>query len=180
VSFGDPVFLSDFLKTEEKDLFTLDRYERLDRVQHFADRLLVQIGSSMPVTPVCIVSHVLLSLGSDRVRLDDLILMVGQVRDRIKAQGGRIVLGRDFESSIESLSHLKKEEKTRKKELISFEESFIASEESKETVDVALDLLKRRKIVWLRNGEILINEKKKPLLEFYSNSLKQLLQGQAS
>jgi glycerol-3-phosphate O-acyltransferase len=175
VSFGNPVFLSDFLKAEEKDIYQLDRYERLDRVQYFADRLLGQIALSMPVTPVCVVSYALLSLEHDRVRLDDLALTVGRIRDKIKAQGGRIVLGRAFESSIESYSHLKDEEKTRKRELVSFEESFITSEEAKETVNVALDLLKRRKMVWLRNGEVLINEKQKPLLEFYSNSLKQLL-----
>lgn len=176
VSFGDPVFLSDFLKTEGKDIFALDRYERLDRVQHFADSLLVRIGSSIPVTPVCIVSHVLLSIGSDRVRLDDLILNVGRIRNMIKRQGGRIVLGRAFEGSMESYSHLKEEEETRKRELVSFEESFLESEEAKETVDVALDLLKRRKMVRLLNGEVFINEKKKPFLEFYSNSLKQFQQ----
>ena len=175
VSFSDPVFLSDFLKTQEKDIFTLERYDRLERVQDFADSLLTKIGSTMPVTPVCIVSHSLLSFKNVIVHLDDLTLSVAGMRDKIKASGGRIVLGRAFESNVESLIHLKDEEDSRKNELVSFEQNFLASEEAKETVDVALDLLKRRKIVSIRSGKVVINTKKKDLLEFYSNSLSHLL-----
>jgi glycerol-3-phosphate O-acyltransferase len=176
VSFGDPVFLSDFLRTEETDIFLLDRYARLDRVQQFADRMLLRIGTTMPVTPVCIVSHALMSFESDRVRLDNLTLAVARIRDRVKMKGGRIVLGRAFESSLESYSHLKEEGETRKRELLSFEEGFIASEEAKETVDVALDIMKRRTMVRLQNGEVFTNGKMKPFLEFYSNSLRPLLE----
>lgn len=175
VSFGDPVLLSDFLKAEEKDIFTLERYDHLVRVQELADRLLTHIGSAMPVTPVCLVSRALFSLESKRVRLNDLVVKVGRMRNELKMTGGRIVLGKEFESSIDSYSRLKSEEDSRKRELISFEEDFLASEEAKETVGVALDLLKRRRIVSLHNGEVVINPKRSALLEFYSNSLRHLL-----
>jgi hypothetical protein len=52
--------------------------------------------------------------------------------------------------------------------------NFLASEEAKETVDVALDLLKRRKIVSVRASKVVNNTKKTDLLEFYSNSLSHL------
>jgi glycerol-3-phosphate O-acyltransferase len=175
VSFGDPVFLSDFLQTEEKDIFTLERYARLDRVQEFADQLMVRIGSAMPATPVSLVSRALLSLKSERVHMNDLVLKVGRMRNELKMAHGRIVLGKAFESSMEIYSRLKSEEESRKKELVSFEEDFLASEEARETLSVALDLLKRRKIVSLKNDEVVINMKRAALLEFYSNSLSHLL-----
>ncbi|MGD0209558.1 MAG: 1-acyl-sn-glycerol-3-phosphate acyltransferase [Desulfomonilia bacterium] len=175
VSFGDPVFLSDFLKGEGKDIFKMDRYDRLTHMQIFADALLARIGSVMPVTPVCLVSHALLSIKSDAVSLDDLTVKVAGMHHQLREKGGRIVLGRAFESNLESFSRLKDEEDGRKRELVSFEEDFLISEEARETLDVALDLLKRRKIVSIRGHKVMINTKKADLLKFYSNSLSHLL-----
>jgi environmental stress-induced protein Ves len=92
--------------------------------------------------------------------------------------GGRIVLGKAFESSEMVLSHLKeeKEEESRKKDLLAFEEDFIASEETKETIHAALDILKRRRIVSVQGHDAVINVAKADYLEFYANSLKHLLE----
>jgi len=175
VSFGEPVFLSDFLKEQEQDIFTLERHDRLGRVQDFADRLLKRIGSTMPVTPVCLVSHALISFKRAKVNLDDLAIQVTRLRSHLMEAGGRIVLGKAFESNEEVLSHLKEEEDTRKKDLLAFEEDFLASEETKETIQVAFDILKRRKIISVQDHDVVINAKNINYLEFYANSLKHLL-----
>jgi glycerol-3-phosphate O-acyltransferase len=175
VSFGEPLPLSDFMETEKEDIFTLERYDRLARVQVLADRLLARIGSAMPVTPVSLVSAALLSLENEKVPLNDLVVRVAAMRDELKRKNGRIVLGRAFESGMESYSRLKSEEDDRRKELFSFEENFLTSAEAGETVRVAIGLLKRRKVISLRNGIVAINAKKSSMLEFYSNSLHQLL-----
>ena len=107
--------------------------------------------------------------------MNDLVLKVGLMRNELKTAHGRIILGKAFESSMEIYSRLKSEEESRKKELVSFEEDFLASEEARETLSVALDLLKRRRIVSLKNDEVAINMKRAALLEFYSNSLSHLL-----
>lgn len=175
VSFGEPLFFSDFLKGENEDIFMLERYDRLARIQELADRLLLRIGEAMPVTPVGLVSQALLSLDRESVSLNELTAKVSSMRDELKKKSARIVLGRAFEGSIESYSRLKSEEDDRRKELVSFEEDFLASQEVGDTVRTAVSLLKRRKIISLRGGEVKINAKRAALLEFYANSLGQLL-----
>ena len=171
MSFGDPVFLSDFFTQQEEDIFQLDRHDRLSRIQTFADGLLERIGATIPVTPVCIASHALLSFDSTDGAKTDLIREVSTLRNIIKAGGGRIVLGKTFESSVTIRQHLMAEKSDRTKELVSFEEDLLYYEDAQQTVEVALDLLKRRKIISYLNGTITINEKRRPFLEYYANSL---------
>jgi glycerol-3-phosphate O-acyltransferase len=172
VSFGDPVFLSDFLAKQEEDIFHIDRYERLSLIQTFAEGLLERIGSAMPVTPVCITARALLSLESEQIDRSDLVKTVSEMRRSIKKNGGRIVLGKSFESSLDIHRHLVSEKHDRTKELVSFEEDLLDFEDAQQTVDVALELLKRRKIISSHNGMVTISEKRKSLLEYYSNSLR--------
>ncbi|MBW2638014.1 MAG: 1-acyl-sn-glycerol-3-phosphate acyltransferase [Deltaproteobacteria bacterium] len=155
--------------------FMLERYERLSRIQELADRLRVRIGEAMPVTPVCLVSQALLSFDRESVSLNELVAKVSSMREQLKKMSARIVLGRAFEGSMESYSRLKSEEDDRRRELVSFEEDFLASQEVGETVRTAVSLLKRRKVISLRKGEVKINTKRAALLEFYSNSLSQLI-----
>jgi glycerol-3-phosphate O-acyltransferase len=175
VSFGNPVACSDLLREEGEDILQLERHERLERVQKIADKLLDRIGSAMPVTPVSLVSRALLSLGKEAVSLNDLIWEVGRMRAILKGSGGRILLGRAFEGNQESLNNLKDEEENRKQDLVTFEKDMLATDEARETVRVALSLMKRRKMVFARKDEVRINMNRKDLLEFYANSLAHLL-----
>ncbi|HPJ94987.1 MAG TPA: 1-acyl-sn-glycerol-3-phosphate acyltransferase, partial [Deltaproteobacteria bacterium] len=174
VSFGDPVFLSDFIAQQEEDIFLLDRYDRLSHIQTFADRLLERIGSTIPVTPVCITAHALLSFNGYDLSKTDLIREVSNLRSIIREKGGRIVLGKTFESSVSIHRHLMEEKQDRRQELVTFEEDLLDFEDARHTVDVALDLLRRRKIISLVNEEITISEKRRPFLEYYANSLSML------
>ncbi|MBN2298017.1 MAG: 1-acyl-sn-glycerol-3-phosphate acyltransferase [Deltaproteobacteria bacterium] len=171
VSFGEPVFLSDFLSQQEEDIYLLDRHNRLSRIQTFADSLLMRIGSTIPVTPVCITSHALLLSGIGDLTKTDLIRKVSILRDTIRHGGGRIVLGKTFESSATIHRHLNDEKPDRTKELVSFEEDMLDFEEARQTVDAALDLLKRRKVISCQDEKITINPARKPFVEYYANSL---------
>ncbi|MBN1534890.1 MAG: 1-acyl-sn-glycerol-3-phosphate acyltransferase [Spirochaetes bacterium] len=171
VSFGDPLFLSDFLAQQKRDIFAMERKERLGHVQEFADMLMERIGRVIPVTPVCITSLAILQMENQNFSREDLIRSVAAIRMTLRGAGCRMVLGRAFEQSSQILSHLADERDSRKKELINFEEEFMDYEQSKETVDVALDLMKRRKILIIRKDQIGVNKKMTPLLEYYSNSL---------
>jgi len=171
VSFGDPVFLSDFITQQKEDIFQLDRHDRLSRIQTFADGLLERIGDTIPVTPVCITAHALLSFDKGKLAKTDLIRKVSTLRTIIKQGGGRIVLGKTFESSVDIHRHLMAEKRHRTKELVSFEEDLLYYEDARQTVEVALELLKRRKFISLLNEQITINEKKRPFLQYYANSL---------
>ncbi len=171
VSFGDPVFLSEFLTLQEENIFHLDRHDRLSRIQTFADGLLERIGSAIPVTPVCITAQALLSFDSGEIAKTDLIKKVSMLRTAIREGGGRIVLGKTFESSVDIKKHLLAEKQDRRQDLVSFEEDLLDLEDARQTVEVALDLLRRRKIISSLNEKITINEKRRPLLEYYANSL---------
>lgn len=171
VSFGEPVALSDFLKDQETDIFALERYDRLARVQELADMLLARIGSAMPVTPVSLVSLAILKCGAERIGLDELFVETGKLRHLIQAAGGRIVRGKEFEPGMAVHAHLAEEEEDRTRDLVLFEEDFLASEEARETVRTALEILTRRRIVSARKGMVVINRQKAAFLEFYANSL---------
>ncbi|MDT8272551.1 MAG: 1-acyl-sn-glycerol-3-phosphate acyltransferase [Desulfomonilia bacterium] len=173
VSFGDPVLLSEVL-SQQQDIFHIDRYERLSIVQAFGESLLDRIGKVIPVTPVCITAHALLQFDRGEVEKSDLIHMVAAIRGTIKASGGRIVTGKTFERNLHIHEHLKAEKDDRTKELVSFEEDFLEFENAKQTVELALDLLKRRKIISIRNVTIVVNTKNRVLLEYYANSLGRL------
>jgi len=171
VSFGDPVFLSDFLSQQNEDIYLLDRYDRLSHIQAFADSLLKRIGSTIPVTPVCITSHALLFSGDGDLTKTDLIRNVSMLRNAIRLGNGRIVLGKTFESSVAIHRRLIAEKPERTKELVSFEEDMLDFEEARQTVETALDLLKRRRVISCPDEKITINPKRKPFLEYYANSL---------
>ncbi len=175
VSFGDPVFLSEFLAREKKNLFTLPREERLARVQEFADGLLHRIGKAIPVTPVCITARALVLIAKERLTRTELTMKVAELRRACRAKGGRLVHGRAFESSRKIINGIEREKGGRTKELVDFEEDLLEFEQSLETVEAALDVLVRRKIVAVRQGRLAVNSEKSTLLEYYSNSLDRLL-----
>ncbi len=175
VSFGDPVFLSDLLGREKKNLFDLPREARLERVQHFADGLLNRIGKAIPVTPVCVTARALVLLGKDRLTKTELVMKVAELRKKCRAKGGRLVHGRAFESSRKIIDGIEREKGDRTRELVDFEEDLLEFEQSLETVEAALDVLARRKIVSIKHGRLVVNPGRSVLLEYYSNSLDRLL-----
>ncbi len=177
VSFGDPVFLSEYLKKEKTNPLHLDRKTRLSRIQDFANDLMGHISSVMPVTPVSLVSAALLSFGDSSFTLDKLTRRIRYMRIHLKKKDCRMVLGREFEPSLKSVRNLNEEKKSRKKELVRFEEKFLEQDEAKQTVRMGLDLLKRRKAVTIKKGMVTINPKMRNIIEFYSNSIQHLLQG---
>jgi glycerol-3-phosphate O-acyltransferase len=177
VSFGDPLTLSEFLNVQDTDIFTLERHNRLERVQELADSLLGRIASSMPVTPVSIVSTALRSCGHKGCTLEELTVQTGRLRHELRNSRSRMVLGKAFEGSIQAYSHLRSEEEERTKDLVAFEEDFLASEEARETLRVGLGILKRRRIVAVRDGVVTVNQSKLAFLEFYANSIGSLLPG---
>ncbi len=174
VSFGDPVFLSGFLKKQNRDIFALDRYSRLERIQAFADDLIERIGRVIPVTPVAITAKAILSLEHESIPRTELYARVTKLRGLYKRNSARIVLGKAFESSRAIQAGIDRERDSRQRELVAFEEELVDFEEAIQTVDVSLDIFKRRKIVSVKNGRIVINPRMRPLLEYYANSLSRL------
>ncbi len=171
VSFGDPVSASEFIRKRRKDFFSLERTQRLSVVKTFANELLRRIGEVVPVTPVCLVSSALLSNGGKEMRFRDLVDTVAAYKKAFRRDGRRIVTGRSFFSSSQGYAHLEREKSGRRKELVSFEEDMLIKNEAMTTVHVALDILKRRKIVRVAGGAVEIIEGGEPFLRYYANSI---------
>ncbi len=174
VSFGDPVSVSAFLKKQNPRLLNIGREKRLAVIKKFAARLMNQIGEIIPVTPVSITSRAILNIKKENFDRNDLVKEIIQLRKELRIKKRRIVLGRAFERGIKSQINLKQEKKDRKKELVDFEEEFLETGIARNTVKAGLEILKKRKIVILKKNSVMINRKKEPLLEFYSNSLNNL------
>jgi glycerol-3-phosphate O-acyltransferase len=175
VSFGDPVYLSDFLKKQSVDVLKLDRDERMKYIKEFSNTLQEKIQSVMPITPVPLISKALLSLNRKSLKKIDLVKKVDEYLKILSSKNSRVVRGKAFVKSMIIEDKLKEEKDDRMKGLVEFEEGFIQFEEAYEIVRVALDLLKIRKIVNIKNKEIVINELKKSYLEYYANSLENLV-----
>jgi len=71
--FGDPISINNYLKAQEKDIFTLHRYERLAVVKQFADKLLHHIGEVVPITPVPLTAKAITMLKKDSIDRTELI-----------------------------------------------------------------------------------------------------------
>ena len=61
--------------------------------------------------------------------------------------------------------------KDRKKELVSFEEDFLGVNEARSMARIALEILRRRDIVRIKNDTISINKKNFSFIEYYANLL---------
>ncbi len=171
VSFGDPVFLSELLKKEKEDIFSLERHERLSRVNHYAERLLDRIGEVMPVTPLCLSAHSALALEKKHFTRDELFARMARDAHYLKDQGCRLVRGRAFEASRRSYEKLNRERASRQKELVAFEENYLESEEARESLRFALELMRKRNMIRGPKNNLRIVEKNRLLLEYYANSL---------
>lgn len=170
VSFGDPVPVSEFLNHNKK-FFKVDRHERLALIKNFADDLLTRIGSVVPVTPVCLTAKAITMINATSFDQGELIAKIMEVCRVLKDRKRRIVIGKAFASYKQTYDHLQDEKSGRKKDLVTFEEDFLNVDEAKNICTIALDILKRRKMLRIRKNIIQLNPKYLPYLEYYSNLL---------
>ena len=91
VNFGTPISVRQWLATQPDDVFTLPRYERLDRIQQLADLAMERIGAVVPVTPVPLAAVALLSFGSSVVPRDRLLERMDNLRDQLGELNAKVV-----------------------------------------------------------------------------------------
>lgn len=170
VSFGDPLPVSQFL-SEHPNFFKRDRQERLALIKVFADTLLTRIGDVVPVTPVCLTAKAIMMIERESFDRNDLVNKIIEINKDLRSRKRRIVIGKAFESHKTTLDSLNKEKNERKKELVSFEETFLGVNEARNIARIALEILERRRIIRIKKNQIIINKKYNSYLEYYSNLL---------
>jgi glycerol-3-phosphate O-acyltransferase len=90
VVVGAPVPLGPWFESE-RDLFTLERAERLARVQALCDRLLERVGTLIPVTPVPLVCAAIQSFDGEFIPRDRLLERIDEMRGVLRALNAGVV-----------------------------------------------------------------------------------------
>lgn len=94
VTIGAPVSIDAWFAEMESDdvqLFTLSRADRLSRIQTFCDSVMKRIGAIVPVTPVPLACAALHSFDGDLVSRAALLERMHAMRDVLQDLNGRVV-----------------------------------------------------------------------------------------
>jgi glycerol-3-phosphate O-acyltransferase len=90
VMVGAPVPLATWY-TNQPDLFTIPRPERLTRVAELTTRIMEHIGALIPVTPVPLVCAAIQSLGGELVERERLMARISEIQDELVELNARVV-----------------------------------------------------------------------------------------
>ena len=93
VNFGTPISVRAWLTTQPRDVLSLEKHERLARVQQLADLAMERIGAVVPVTPVPLAAAALLSFGSSAVSRARLLERMDDLRDQLGELNAKVVRG---------------------------------------------------------------------------------------
>ena len=103
VTIGAPIPIADWLSARDDDgrtLLDLSREERLPRVQAFADRVMVEVGRLIPVTPVPLACAALQTFPAEFVSHAALLERMDALRDALPPVNARVL---NAEPSIEAV-----------------------------------------------------------------------------
>ena len=94
VVIGDPFPLAPWLEQQDREtggLFTIERAERLARVQTLSDSVLEKIAAIIPVTPVTLACAAIQSFDGDFIPHQQLIARMGEMRDVLRELNARVI-----------------------------------------------------------------------------------------
>lgn len=101
VMIGAPIPLGPWY-SNQPDLFSIPRPERLSLVSELTDRIMERIGALIPVTPVPLVCAAMQSLGGELLPREKLLLRIADLRDELVELNARVVRAdRDAAETLE-------------------------------------------------------------------------------
>jgi glycerol-3-phosphate O-acyltransferase len=171
VALGRPISLRHYLDGRDNDIFTLEDKERREEIKLFVDTIMKRVGEVIPVTPVPLVSLVILKDGRDIIPRTELLHDMRKVRRYLVRKDARIVHGDEFLDIETEKMRLRDVAMDRTQELLDFEHGLIETEEMDRTLSLALEVLSLRNIAWMKRDDIVINPSRKEVLTYYSNSI---------
>jgi hypothetical protein len=163
VSFGSPVAL-DELVADPAGVARLPDAERRPILAKVADSLLARVSTAIPATPVALVSRALLDGVTD---VPSLRRHVREQIVRIRTEGRMLAEGRAYAGigvGRAKLTGIEPEKDDLDRDILDGEEAEI-------TVDLALRLLKRRKVVRAEGPRLHVGDGDRALLAYYARSL---------
>ena len=103
VVIGEPFPLAPWLEQQEREtggLFTIERAERLARVQALSDSVIDRIAAIIPVTPVTLACAAIQSLDGDFISHEKLLARMSEMRDVLRELNARVI---HREGSVEEI-----------------------------------------------------------------------------
>jgi len=103
VVIGEPFPLAPWLDREDREtggFFTIQRPERLARVQRLSDSVLERIAAIIPVTPVTLACAAIQSFDGDFISHDQLLARIEEMRDVLRELNARVI---HREGSVEEI-----------------------------------------------------------------------------
>jgi glycerol-3-phosphate O-acyltransferase len=94
VVIGEPFPLAPWLEQQDREtggLFSVDRAERLARVQGLSDSVLEKIAAIIPVTPVTLACAAIQSFDGDYISHAQLIARMSEMRDVLRELNARVI-----------------------------------------------------------------------------------------
>lgn len=112
VVIGEPFALAPWLDEQDRitgNLFTIERAERLARVQALSDSVLEKIAAIIPVTPVTLACAAVQSFDGDFISHAQLIARMSEMRDVLRELNARVIyregsVGETFDRAWRMLS----------------------------------------------------------------------------
>ena len=94
VVIGDPFRLAPWIAAQDSEtggLFTIDRAERLTRVQALSDSVLERIAALIPVTAVSLACAAVQSFDGDFIAHDALVARMSEMREVLRELNARVI-----------------------------------------------------------------------------------------
>lgn len=163
VDFGPPVLLSD-LVPDAVAVANLPRRERLPHVARLADALLACVSATIPATPVPLVARAILTGARE---LGELRRATRAEIADARASGRPLGFGQAYGGVRRALARVEREAGDKGH----LDADVTEAEEAERTLDLALLLLQRRRILRVKAGRVEVPEASLPLLAYYARSL---------
>ncbi len=163
VSFGKTLPIRTLLPDADA-VARLPRKERHTRIAYLADQLMAEVARVVPATPVPLVCR---ALSAGEREHSALLRWVREDIAARRAEGGPVAQGRAF-AAIHA-SRADDEGDDRDAERISRE--ILDAEEAERTVDLGLELLRKRGVVRRRGSRFEVDEASAALVTYYALSL---------
>lgn len=163
VSFGAPIPLR-ALAEDPVRLVHLEREPRRIAVARVADRLLERVAAVIPATPVVLIAR---ALGAGHRELVDLRRAVREDIAALRASGRPLAFGVAFTSVRRARARAREDDGAK----FDLDQDLLASEEAERAVDLALVLLRRRRLVRTFEGRAEPEPGAGPILAYYARSL---------
>ncbi len=171
LSFGEPVVLKEFMAERGVPFEALDYEERKPHVAALAERVMEHLGRAVPATPVAMLSAALLDRDLPDFSRIEASAWIGSMHSTLRADGVPFVHGSEFEEIRQALEEAERGTKIRARELQEVEIGLVASEEAEQTVDLALDVMRRNDILEKAGDRYRIRQGKRNFVVYYANSI---------